>query len=207
MNLADHFALAKEQLAEQGFAVVDNVLPNDLVVSLKQKAMAWYEQGLYRPARIGKLDEQQKRTDIRSDEICWIDDWREPELAALKELYDQLVIFARRGLYLPITHYEAHLAVYWPENFYLWHRDRHKRYPSRLISSVFYLNDLNSEDGGTLQIRPLGRKGIENIQPKSGRLVVFLSQLRHQVLATQKQRWSVTCWLRDDMPNSPIPIL
>ncbi len=207
LTISDHFASIEQQIATQGYAVIDSLMPESEIKALHSAARQWYQDELFRAAKIGKLHQKQKRQDIRSDEICWIHDWSEPGLTELKVLFDQLQLFCRRSLFLPIKHYEAHLAVYHPGSFYLWHRDRHKLFPSRQLSAVFYLNELSSGQGGRLEIKPTKLQKIVSIRPKAGRLVLFPSDQLHQVSMTSSERWSVTCWFRDDMPHSPLPAL
>ncbi len=61
---------------------------------------------------------------------------------------------------------------------------------------ISYLNkDWKEEDGGQLLIHP--EKGEQTINPTQGKTVFFKSsELEHEVLVSNKQRMSITGWLK-----------
>jgi SM-20-related protein len=63
---------------------------------------------------------------------------------------------------------------------------------------VFYLNaDWQEGNGGELVIYN-GESGVSIIQPELGTLVLFLSEIEHEVLPTHRDRKSVTGWMLNE---------
>ena len=63
---------------------------------------------------------------------------------------------------------------------------------------MFYLNDdWSNSDGGALEI--VDKYGIHhNVMPVANRLVIFDSDLQHQVQIAHRQRYSIATWMRRD---------
>ena len=152
----------------------------------------------FKPAAIGKNELKQRNTEVRSDEICWLDRTERAESEMVFQIFSALMQMAKRELLLPIKRFECHFAKYEAGNYYLPHRDRHIKNPSRLLTCVLYLNDLTLADGGTLVIYGEGGEKVQ-VQPESGTLVFFDSHLLHEVKPAFQQRWSLTGWMRDDL--------
>ena len=143
------------------------------------------------------LTHGERETAIRGDSIRWIDETcptGTKYLAAINELGR----YFNQTLYAGIRSSEAHYACY-PTGFgYKWHRDNPKGRDERVISAVFYLNDnWGDADGGQITVV---NKQDETIQllPQLNRLVIFDSNLLHQVEITNRQRFSIATWLRRD---------
>lgn len=167
-----------------------------------QKLLAWAREleqgGQFKPAAIGKNELKQQNSEVRSDEICWLDRTDREESEMVFQIFSDLMLMGKRELLLPIKRFECHFAKYETGNRYLPHRDRHKKNPSRLLTCVLYLNDLSDEDGGTLVIYGNdGEKAL--VQPEAGTLVFFDSHLLHEVKPAFQPRWSLTGWMRDDL--------
>ena len=99
------------------------------------------------------------------------------------------------------------------------HRDRDTTTPTRSLSFVYYMNPAVpawniSEDGGALQLW----RGVDEperllavVAPKHDRLVVFDSELYHEVRPCHRHRFSLNAWVNsrraDRRPAafSPIP--
>jgi SM-20-related protein len=80
--------------------------------------------------------------------------------------------------------------------------DQFHAVPHRIVTVILYLNDAWMEaDGGQLRMyfpQEDGSERIEDVLPVGGRLVVFLSEeIPHEVMPTQKERISITGWLRN----------
>ncbi len=179
-----------------GFLIVDSVFNNAALQALQ------FESGFvdYRDAL---LTNGSRQADIRGDRIRWID----PNFMAGSQYLicvDALAQFFNRTLFAGIRRSEAHYACY-PAGFgYQWHQDNPVGRSERVISAVFYLNDdWTLADGGALSL--IDHQAQQHqVLPKANRLVIFDSDLRHQVEIAQRQRYSIATWLRrDDMAILP----
>ncbi len=201
---------AFDALVEDGFAIIDQALPHDLYVQLVQESQ---NEAHYQAAKIsagGRLET------VRSDSTRWVDEQDvigKHYLAALHGLGEVL----NQSLYLGIRSVEAHYAQYQIGQFYAQHRDNAKGSNVRAISTVLYLNSdvensslekthlhslkpqetWQAEWGGELRLIDL-HDSAHDILPIANRLVVFQSDLPHEVLPANKIRRSIAGWLRRD---------
>lgn len=189
-----------DQLVDDGFSLIDHALPQDLYTQLVQASQ---ETADYQAAKIttgGRLET------VRSDSTRWIDHQDEVGmryLVVLQGLGDVL----NQSLYLGIRSVEAHYAQYQIGQFYARHRDNAEGSNIRAISTVLYLNseihDSSTEDrwrsewGGELRLEDLHHMR-HDILPIANRLVVFQSDLPHEVLPATQVRRSIAGWLRRD---------
>lgn len=68
---------------------------------------------------------------------------------------------------------------------YQWHSDNPMGRDERVISAVFYLNeDWQAADGGEVLL--IDKNNLQTRAPKANRLLVFDSNLRHQVNITHR---------------------
>lgn len=184
-----------DELATDQFWLASDVFSLDtyssLVAAFDKKRPA------LRLARIGKGHLKNKIPEIRNDYITWLDA-SEVHFEPAWKLLDIIFRDLKKELFLPVKRYEVQLALYPPKHFYKRHVDRHKTFPARLITMVFYFNDWQLGDEGELVI--YGKDNAKTmIQPKANSLVVFVSDLEHEVLPTKKDRKSLTAWFRDDI--------
>lgn len=143
------------------------------------------------------LTHGERETAIRGDSIRWIDDDCPIGKVYLSAI-DELGRYFNQTLYTGIRSSEAHYACY-PAGFgYKWHTDNPKGRDERVISAVFYLNDdWTDTDGGQITVVNKQNDTIW-LLPKLNRLVIFDSNLLHQVEITKRQRFSIATWLRRD---------
>lgn len=207
MNWADYWykyfddhADVLDRLVDDGFAIIDHALPQDLYLQLVQASQ---DTTHYQAAKItagGRLET------VRSDSTRWIDtqdDAGKHYLAVLHGLGDVL----NQALYLGIRSVEAHYAQYQVGQFYAQHSDNAKGSNIRAISTVLYLNSTinnsltsdtwQAEWGGELRLEGLHHT-MHDILPIANRLVVFQSDLPHEVLPATQVRRSIAGWLRRD---------
>jgi SM-20-related protein len=99
-------------------------------------------------------------------------------------------------LFLSISDYEFHFALYPPQTRYEKHIDQFHGKKNRVLSMLIYLNeDWKPGDGGELKIYGLGAN-TTLIEPIAKRMVIFKSDtVEHEVLLTQTSRKSITGWL------------
>ncbi|ANB91906.1 2OG-Fe(II) oxygenase [Moraxella ovis] len=190
---ADWHALIDAKLDDfiaTGTMVLDDVFAMDDLTALQN------ESGFidYKEA---KLTHGERQAAIRGDSIRWIDEACPVGLAYLHAI-DELGRYFNATLYAGIRSSEAHYACY-PAGFgYRWHSDNPKGRDERIISAVFYLNDAwQDTDGGQITVIDSMGDTIQ-LAPQPNRLVIFDSNLQHQVEITHRQRFSIATWLRRD---------
>lgn len=192
-----------DQIAEEGWASYPDFLAPKVVQRLKSEFDELYNKGAFRQAGIGKGANFQVKPEIRSDHVYWLDP---DNLTSLQNEYwrriDQLRRLFNQEFYLGLKSFEAHLAKYPPGSFYKRHIDQFQQVSYRIISCILYLNaDWRQGDGGELRIfLPDGKGGEKyiDIVPKAGTLVCFKSdEIPHEVLPTNKERYSFTGWMRN----------
>jgi SM-20-related protein len=203
----DRAAHIARQLAERGFAVIENALDAVLLEALSHEARCLYEQDEYDVARVGTGDERKLALSVRSDRIHWIDEHapsapQQGYLGFLDDVRAQINLETFMGL----ARWEGHLAVYPIGSFYRRHLDVFANARERKVSTVLYLNpEWRPGDGGELRLwtTPASQGAWDpegpfvDIEPRFGTLVAFLSEdYYHEVLPAHARRFSVTGWFR-----------
>lgn len=175
---------------DTGFVVLDNVFSTQAVKALQlESGFIDYKQAT--------LTHGERLENIRGDSIRWIDDSTPAGMAYLASI-DGLGRYFNQILFAGIRRSEAHYARY-PSGFgYQWHSDNPAGRDERVISAVFYLNDdWADSDGGHISLYDKAGN-LHQLTPKAGRLVLFDSNLSHQVEITKRTRFSIATWLRRD---------
>lgn len=190
---ADWHALIDARLDDfiaTGTMMLDDVFAMDDLTALQNES-GFIE---YRQAH---LTHGERESAIRGDSIRWIDESC-PVGSAYLGAIDELGRYFNATLYTGIRSSEAHYACY-PSGFgYKWHSDNPKGRDERVISAVFYLNDnWTADNGGAITVVDKTGETIQ-LLPKLNRLVVFDSNLLHQVEITNRTRFSIATWLRRD---------
>jgi SM-20-related protein len=189
-----------EGILANGYAVCDDFLDKTEVQNLLKTFNTRYQAGKFKEAGIGKQNEVQKATQIRGDEILWLEN--ESNDLAERVLLDKnqaFVNYLNQTCYLGIGDSEIHFAKYDIGKFYRRHRDTFQAQKGRILSVIYYLNiDWIPADGGNLLIYST-ENNVEKtitIAPLAGRLVCFESEkLDHEVTEAFAERYSVTGWL------------
>ncbi len=187
------FRLA-DDLARQGWAVIDDFLPPPLWRALARETRARFAAGDFRPAGIGRRAQVDRA--VRGDAILWLDPQHPAEAVFLQQV-EQLRLALNRTLYLGLLDYEGHYAHYPAGAFYRRHLDQPRGRSERTVTLICYLNaDWRIEDGSALRLY-LGDGGHLDILPLGGRAVIFLSaRFEHEVLPARRPRLALTGWLR-----------
>ncbi len=179
-----------DQLANEGWIIIDNVFADKALLALQS------ESGFidYRDAQ---LTAGIRLSAIRGDKIRWINKDFFAGSYYLESI-NELSTMLNRSLFAGIRHSEAHYACY-PIGFgYQWHSDNPAGRDERVISAVFYLNDdWQAANGGALEIVD-NQGNYHTIMPVANRLIVFDSDLQHQVQIAHRQRYSIATWMRRD---------
>jgi len=186
-----------DSFIEDKVGVAEGFLSASLSAHLKENLIALFENKKFLNAGVGNdaLVHEDKR--IRSDVIYWLDRKHENQYENdFFDLMDGFVAYLNRTCYTGITGYEFHYTLYEPGTFYKKHIDQFQHNGCRQYSMIMYLNaDWKKEDGGELRIYRADEE--QNISPDSGKSVFFKSSdLAHEVLITNKQRMSITGWLK-----------
>ena len=187
-----------DQIAENGFAVIDDFLSNEEIDRIL--ALQGFKNGLlqFKKAGIGKNQDKQINEAIRGDYIQWIDpNNAEPPLLTYLDRLKQVIAFVNQSLFLSLKDCEVHQTIYPIGSFYKRHLDQFKKDDHRKLSVICYLNkDWKEADGG--QLRMFIGTESRDILPLAGRLVCFRSDLlEHEVLPATRERLSLTGWLID----------
>lgn len=187
-----------DDIVEHGFHFLDNFLNPELFCALRTIAMRLHQEGHYQSAKIGNHLSKTQNNAIRNDVICWLDKFSEEEaigeyLKAIRKISDLL----NQTLFLGLHDVEAHFALYGPNQFYKKHRDAFANNNDRRISCVYYLNDhWQKESGGELKIYNDQADPVASILPIGNRLVVFKSNLIHEVCTAYRTRCSIATWFK-----------
>ncbi|MDQ6977536.1 MAG: 2OG-Fe(II) oxygenase, partial [Ghiorsea sp.] len=135
----------------------------------------------------------------RNDTACWFTGEHQAEQGYLSWM-ETLRLAVNQQLFMGLFDYEAHFAHYAPQSFYIRHVDAFKGQSNRKLTTVFYLNpNWDKNDGGELLIYQDRESDtpFQTVVPQMNRLVVFLSdEFPHEVLPTQKDRYSIAGWFR-----------
>jgi SM-20-related protein len=185
-----------DEIELKGFSVCDDFISTGETEIILSKIHSLLEQKQFKQAGIGNKNALQINAEIRKDSIFWVDK-NDAEIHKIffKKL-DALVLELNRSFYLGINDHEFHLAHYPSGAFYKKHRDAFKSDDARRISVILYLNlNWKKEQGGELKI--YSENGTDtSLQPIAGRIVIFESQLEHEVLESKADRFSITGWLK-----------
>jgi SM-20-related protein len=185
-----------DQLAENDFVFVDNFIPDELYQNIKQYFLSLVNEQEFAKAAIGSSEQRQVESSIRGDFIYWLDQQKDREVGALFALFDEVMQNLRQYLFISLSDYEFHFALYPPKTRYEKHLDQFQGKNNRVISMLIYLNeDWKPGDGGELKVYQ--KDGSEVlIEPLAKRLVLFRSDsVVHEVMLTNTDRKSLTGWL------------
>lgn len=177
-------------LDQQGFAILDEVYNQSYVNALVKECTTQLENFREAAVHSGVMSH------IRSDHILWINEafeYAQQHIQTLNALSQQL----NQSFYLGIKEVEAHFACYHAGEFYALHRDNPQQKNDRVVSTVYYLHaEWQADWGGELRLQDKHHQW-HIIQPQPNRMVLFLSDLLHEVIQSKQQRLSITAWLRN----------
>ncbi len=185
-----------DSLAEHDYVVIDDFVSNDLFNRLSVFLFDRLRENEFDKAGIGALSEYQIKSSIRGDYVYWLDSKRDAELQELFDVIEHIRFMISRLCYLSLSGYEFHLAYYPAGSFYRKHLDQFKGRGNRMITVILYLNEnWQPGDGGELKVYKRDADTFL-VEPIKNRCIIFRSDaLEHEVLLTNKSRYSLTGWL------------
>ncbi len=185
-----------DALVEDGYIIIQNALQKELSSKLLNAAK---NETDFKRAGISGAGDLHLDNNRRRDKIHWIDESESSQKEFL-EFTDGLKEYLNRSLYLGLTYYESHFAIYNKGDFYETHLDAFKNSKNRVVTTVYYLNDeWGDSDGGELIVYDENNKEIAKVIPNANTLVVFMSEkFPHEVLSANKKRYSIAGWFRVD---------
>lgn len=198
-NLDDFLIKYFEELNTQSWTLIPVEL--DFILKLQKSAQLKFESKKFKQASVTHSLKPQPT--IRNDQIFWLDrnsdqinpSLNEVDLLAMHQL-DNLVSALKNYFRISLTEYECHYAVYEAQHYYKKHIDATLENNKRIFSFVIFLNpQWITENGGQLVGYNQNQKIFE-ISPIAGQMVLFKSDLEHEVLKTLKTRYSLTGWIR-----------
>lgn len=189
-----------DDFERQGWAEIKNFIDSEVATGIRSEIMDLQTNRAFKQASIGKQEQKTIDTTQRGDFISWIDSKQAPiNTQAYLGKVNQIKEDLNRHFYLGIRDYECHYALYPPGSFYKKHVDRHKNGSPRRVSTVLYLNpDWVPGHGGELVIYNSDETST-HIKPIMGTMVLFLSELEHEVLPTNRDRMSITGWMLNEI--------
>lgn len=76
---------------------------------------------------------------------------------------------------------------------------RSSDYRQRTVTAILYLNAARWKSGGELRLFDRDDETHKDVIPNGGKLIIFDSaNVEHQVLASQEDRYALTCWFNGD---------
>jgi len=210
-------AAALQRLAPSGpgFAVVENFLPGNAVASLKEDVAALRRESRFSVAGVGEASTKRVANDIRVCEQCFLfprvkhgGGGHQGARTMLYSVLDELRVALQRSTGEPLDALltEGLYAAYPSGGFYRRHIDSYANTPQALrkFSYLLYCNDQwQPADGGCLRIHtdgggelaPAGAApSFVDVQPRAGTLVLFRSDVPHEVLDTSASRLAMVGW-------------
>lgn len=191
------FDLLIDSYIDNHVGIADSFLSDTLSAQLTSNLISLYSRNLLFSAGIGNDKDFQQDKSVRGDRIYWLDrKHNDPFENSFFDQMDLFVSYLNRTCYTGITGYEFHYTLYEKGRFYKKHLDQFRNNESRQYSMIMYLNaGWQEKDGGQLCIHH--NDFLQTISPNSGKGILFKSsELEHEVLITNKDRMSITGWLK-----------
>jgi Rps23 Pro-64 3,4-dihydroxylase Tpa1-like proline 4-hydroxylase len=199
MPVENEFEVLISSFISEKVGIANHFLSNELSANLRQNLVSLIEKKQLTKAGVGNEKKLLFDDSIRSDSIYWLDRKHDNEFENdFLDQIDDFIIYLNRSCFAGITGYEFHYSLYEIGGFYKRHIDQFQDNSSRKYSMISYLNDdWQKCDGGELVVYQTYNN--KNITPTQGKTVLFKSnELQHEVLVTQRQRMSITGWLKRD---------
>lgn len=196
MNYEKLYSNITDDLVSEGYCILENAIETEL--SSKLLAFVKKQNG-FKEAGISASNKHHLDENRRRDKILWLDEDASVQSEYL-EFMSGLQNYLNRSLYLGVSYYEAHFSIYDKGDFYEKHVDAFRDSKNRVVSLVYYLNEVWKEcDEGELLIYNMNDELIKTVVPRGNTLVIFLSEkFPHEVLIAKEKRYSIAGWFRVD---------
>lgn len=179
-----------EHFYQHGWALQTDFLPAEL----NQALLLDLQQQALQQAGVGRQQAHLLNNEIRRDKTAWLNGESKPQQCYLALMADLQQHFNQR-CFLGLFDFECHYAHYTKGDFYQKHLDAFKGRSNRVLTTVTYLNTVQS--GGELALFSEQDQLITTILPKAGSLLIFESErFPHQVLPAVDDRFSIAGWFR-----------
>jgi len=147
MDYETLYAQITDALVDDAYVIIDNALSQNLCSSLLAFSK---NQNTFKQAGVSDRKDHHLDNTKRSDKTLWID-----EDASVQSEYlafcNGLKDYLNRALYLGLSYYESHFAIYEEGDFYEKHLDAFKNSKNRVVTTVYYMNESwNKSNGGEL---------------------------------------------------------
>ena len=190
-----------DSLVDNGYIIIDNALYPKLTQELLEfaKKQNSDEKDIYKKAGISDSSDFHLDNERRRDKTLWLDNDDGVQSEYLSWT-DGLQSYLNRELYLGLSYFETHFAIYEEGDFYEKHLDTFKNSKNRVVTVVYYLNEnWNEDDGGELVIYDENDNYLTQVAPNGNRMIVFMSEkFPHEVLPAKTTRYSIAGWFRVD---------
>lgn len=193
-----------DALVQTGYIIIPNAMDNGLsqnLLSLAKKSKKFKRAGISARKKI--------HPNRRRDKISWLENDNAIQSEFLN-FAEGLKDYINKELFMGITYFESHFALYEKGDFYETHYDAFKNSVNRVVTIVYYLNEEWKEkiDCGELVIYDDDSNFITKVIPHADTMVVFLSEkFPHEVLKANRKRYSIAGWFRVDLREGiPLPI-
>jgi SM-20-related protein len=186
-----------DALQNHGYIKLTEFLPAWLATQLQQEAERLSSIS-FKPAGIGRQNNLQLDTQIRTDSTLWLDGESMQQQAYL-QCMEQLRVDLNRRLFMGLFDFECHFSHYADGDFYRRHIDAFKGRSNRILSTVFYLNaNWHMKDGGELLLYADAQPSpLLIVPPLFNSCIIFLSDVfPHEVLTSHSDRYSIAGWYR-----------
>ena len=183
-----------DALVDKGYIIIDDALSPKLTEQLLEIAKT---KNSYKKAGISSTSKLHIDKTKRSDKISWLD-----EDGGIQSKYllwmEGLQSYLNKELYLGLSYFETHFAIYEEGDFYEKHFDAFKNSKNRVVTVVYYLNEeWDESNGGELVIYDENHNYLTTVTPHKNKMIVFMSdKFPHEVLPTKATRYSIAGWFR-----------
>lgn len=192
------YSTIADSLVNDGYIIIPHAISSELstkLLNLAKKSKNFKRAGISARKKINP--------DKRRDKILWLDEDNSTQSEFLN-FANSLQEYLNRELFISLTYFESHYALYEKGDFYEKHYDAFKNSINRVVTIVYYLNDEwdEKEGGGELIIYDENDVFLKKVFPHADTLVVFLSEkFPHEVLKAKRKRYSIAGWFRVDKPD------
>jgi len=194
-------------LAEQGWGVISDFIPEAFGSALRQALTLHRCNGDFQPARLGQGGGLTAGKEVRSDEIMWLDRNNRIPIDDYLAYIGDIQQLLNCQLSLGLESYESIATIFPVGSACKRHLDQINNHEQRILTAILYLNqEWQTEDGGQLRLYTGSGDEHIDIYPQAGNLLIFLSpRFQHEVLPTNRKRLAITTWFKRREGRQPEP--